>query len=118
MTFPFFLRERTFTQNCLELKFKCFFLLQDFLTNDGSDASDSEGNEKEDVDRFSVKPQFQGEQGQKVFIQKIKFIFYFNLFRMLLNGYPFSNVDSQYRVGRRSVTKTLSGAFYPGSIVP
>ena len=36
---------------------------KDFLGNGDSD-DESDG---EDVDRFAVKPQFQGEQGQKVF---------------------------------------------------
>ena len=51
-----------------EVDFKIFCFLvtisKDFLGNGDSD-DESDG---EDVDRFSVKPQFQGEQGQKVFI--------------------------------------------------
>ena len=49
-----------------DFKIFCFLatILKDFLGNGDSD-DESDG---EDVDRFSVKPQFQGEQGQKVFI--------------------------------------------------
>ena len=46
------------------LSYFLFFFLQGFL--DEVVEGEENDDEEEDIDRFNVKPQFQGEQGEKV----------------------------------------------------